>query len=59
MLILQVPFYYYVIYAYTGLWWGNLRERENLRDPDVDGRIILKIDIKVAVCGGMDWIALA
>jgi hypothetical protein len=22
----------------TGFWWGNLRER----DPDVDGRIILR-----------------
>jgi hypothetical protein len=24
--------------VYTGLWWGNLRER----DPDIDGRIILR-----------------
>jgi hypothetical protein len=23
-------------------WWGNLRERNNLEDPDVDGRIILR-----------------
>jgi hypothetical protein len=22
-------------------WWGNLRERDHLEDPDVDGRIIL------------------
>jgi hypothetical protein len=22
--------------------WGNLREREHLKDPDVDGRIILR-----------------
>ena len=27
--------------AYTGLWWGNLRERDHWGDPDVDGRIIL------------------
>jgi len=28
--------------AYTGFWWGNLRERETLGDPGVDGRIILR-----------------
>jgi len=26
----------------TGFWWGNLRERDHLGDPDVDGRIILR-----------------
>jgi hypothetical protein len=26
----------------TGFWWGNLRERDNLEDPDIDGRIILR-----------------
>jgi len=28
--------------AYTGFWWGNLRERDSLGDPGVDGRIILR-----------------
>jgi hypothetical protein len=28
--------------AYTGFWWGNLRERNHLEDPGVDGRIILR-----------------
>jgi hypothetical protein len=28
--------------VYTEFWWENLRERDNLDDPDVDGRIILR-----------------
>ena len=27
--------------AYTGFWWGNLRERGNLKVPGIDERIIL------------------
>jgi hypothetical protein len=27
--------------VHTGFWWSNLRERDNLKDPGVDGRIIL------------------
>jgi hypothetical protein len=27
--------------AYTGFWWGNLRERDCLGDSGIDGRIIL------------------
>jgi hypothetical protein len=27
---------------YTGLWWGTLKERDNLENVDVDGRIILE-----------------
>jgi hypothetical protein len=26
----------------TGCWWGNLRERGHCRDPDVDGRRVLR-----------------
>jgi hypothetical protein len=26
----------------TGFWWGNLRQRDHLGDPAVDGRIILR-----------------
>jgi len=27
--------------VYRGFWWENLRERVQLEDPEVDGRIIL------------------
>jgi hypothetical protein len=26
----------------TGFWWGNLRDRDHLEDPGVDGRIIFR-----------------
>jgi hypothetical protein len=28
--------------AYTGFWWGTLRERNHWGDPGADGRIILR-----------------
>jgi len=28
--------------VYTGVWCGNLRERDHLGDPGVDRRIILR-----------------
>ena len=28
--------------TYTGFWWGNLRERDNVGDPGIGGRIILR-----------------
>jgi hypothetical protein len=45
--------------VHTGFWWRNLRERDPLEDPGVDGRIILKWISQEVGCGGMDWIDLA
>jgi hypothetical protein len=28
--------------TYIEFWWGNLRERDHLGNPGVDGRIILR-----------------
>jgi hypothetical protein len=28
--------------AYTGFWWGNLKERDHLGYPGADGKIILR-----------------
>ena len=40
--------------SYRRVWRGNLREIDHLKDPGLDGRIILKW-----MCyywdGGMDW----
>jgi len=44
--------------VHTGFWWGNLRERDHLEEPDVDGNIILRW-IFSSWDGGMDWIDLA
>ena len=41
---------------HTGLWLGNLRERDHLEDPCIDGSIILKCIFKR--CGGWAWTGL-
>jgi hypothetical protein len=46
------------IYAYSGFWWGNLRERDHLEDPGIDGRIILRWIFRKWDWGGMDWVDL-
>jgi len=42
--------------AYTGFWWENLRERYHMKDPGVDGKIILKWFLKTWV--GAAWTGL-
>jgi hypothetical protein len=44
--------------AYTGFWWGNLKEIDHLEDTDVDGRIILRWIFRKWNVEGMDWIEL-
>ena len=44
---------------YIGFWWGNLRERDHLGDPGVDGRIILRWIFRKWGVGVMAWIDLA
>ena len=44
--------------VYTGFWWENLRERDHLEDPGVDGIIILNRNFK-KWDGSMKWIDLA
>jgi hypothetical protein len=47
--------------AYIGFWWGNLRERDHLGDPGVDGRIILRWIFRkwdVEVWTGLIWLMI-
>jgi len=47
--------------AYTGFWWGNLRERDHLEDPSIDGRIILRWIFRkwdVGAWTGWSWLSI-
>ena len=44
--------------GYTGVWWGNLTERDHLGDPGVDEDNI-KMDLQSVGCGAWTgWIWL-
>jgi len=45
----------------TSFWWGNLRERDNLEDPDEDGKIILRFIFRkwdVGAWNGSSWLRI-
>jgi hypothetical protein len=45
----------------TGFWWGNLRERDHLEYPGIDGRIILRWIFRkwnVGVWTGLIWLRI-
>jgi hypothetical protein len=47
--------------AYTGFWWGNLKERDHLGNPGVDGRIILRWIFRkwdAGVWNGLSWLRI-
>ena len=49
------------MFWYIGFWWGNLRERDSLGDPGLDGRIILKWIVSkwdVGVWTGSSWLRI-
>jgi hypothetical protein len=46
---------------YVGFWSGNLRERDHLGDPSVDGRIKLRWILRkweVGVWTGSSWLSI-
>jgi hypothetical protein len=47
--------------AHTGFRWGNLRKRDYLGDPGVDGRIILRWICRKSEVGlwtGSSWLRI-
>jgi hypothetical protein len=43
--------------VYREFWWGNLREKDLLKVPGVDGKIILRRIFRK--CVGRVWIGLS
>jgi hypothetical protein len=45
--------------VYTGFWWGKLKGKDDLGDPTVDGRIILRRIFRKWDVGDRDRVDLA
>jgi hypothetical protein len=46
--------------VHTGFWFGDLSEGDHLKDPDIDGRIILKWIFKTldGAWTGLSWLRI-
>jgi hypothetical protein len=47
--------------VYAGFWWGNLRERDHVEDPSLDGKIILRCIVRkwdVGAWTGPIWLRI-
>jgi hypothetical protein len=45
----------------TGFWWGNVKEKDRLGDPDLYGKIILRWIFRkcdVGVWTGLSWLRI-
>jgi hypothetical protein len=47
--------------VFRGFWWGNLRKKDHLEDPGIDGRKILRWIFRkydVGVLTGSIWLRI-